>query len=49
MIGLLDITHAADFVTISWNTFADHWKALLFGHSDNNAAEDTGKLRKPLS
>ena len=42
--GLLDITHASDFVTVSWNKFHDHWKGSLIGHSDNNADEDTGKL-----
>ncbi|KAF3762596.1 family 1 polysaccharide lyase [Cryphonectria parasitica EP155] len=43
--GLLDITHATDFVTASWNKFHDHWKGSLIGHSDSNAAEDTGHLR----
>ncbi|KAH6689844.1 pectate lyase B [Plectosphaerella plurivora] len=43
--GLLDISHASDFVTVSWTKFSDHWKGSLIGHSDNNAAEDTGKLR----
>ncbi|KAJ8693339.1 hypothetical protein PTI98_008343 [Pleurotus ostreatus] len=38
--GLLDISHASDFVTVS----CDHWKGSLIGHSDNNASEDTGKL-----
>lgn len=43
--GLIDVTHGSDFVTIS-NTFLhDHWKASLVGHSDRNAAEDTGRLR----
>ncbi|KAK6583527.1 hypothetical protein PZA11_004603 [Diplocarpon coronariae] len=42
--GLLDITHAADGITISWNKFSSHWKGSLIGHSDSNAAEDTGKL-----
>ncbi|KAG9221504.1 hypothetical protein CCMSSC00406_0009493 [Pleurotus cornucopiae] len=42
--GLLDISHASDFVTVSWCKFSDHWKGSLIGHSDNNAAEDTGKL-----
>jgi pectate lyase len=42
--GLLDVTHAADYVTIT-NTFLhDHWKASLVGHSDSNADEDTGHL-----
>lgn len=43
--GLLDITHAADFVTISYNFLHDHIKCSLIGHSDNNASEDTGHLR----
>jgi pectate lyase len=38
------ITHAADYVTVS-NTFIhDHYKASLIGHSDSNSAEDTGHL-----
>ncbi|KAF2660775.1 polysaccharide lyase family 1 protein [Lophiostoma macrostomum CBS 122681] len=43
--GLLDITHAADFVTVSNTNFHDHWKCSLVGHSDNNGDEDTGHLR----
>ncbi|KAJ2902957.1 hypothetical protein MKZ38_010609 [Zalerion maritima] len=43
--GLLDITHASDYVTVSWNKFHDHWKGSLVGHSDNNGDEDTGHLR----
>ncbi|MEW1721999.1 polysaccharide lyase family 1 protein [Streptomyces sp. NPDC093109] len=43
--GLLDITHASDYVTVSWNTFKDHYKGSLVGHSDSNASEDTGHLR----
>lgn len=42
--GLLDITHAADFITVSWNVFHDHFKVSLVGHSDSNGAEDTGHL-----
>ncbi|KAJ5259568.1 hypothetical protein N7478_012549 [Penicillium angulare] len=43
--GLIDLTHAADYITVS-NTFLhDHWKASLVGHSDNNGDEDTGHLR----
>lgn len=42
--GLLDITHAVEWVTISNTKLHDHYKASLVGHSDNNAAEDTGKL-----
>jgi pectate lyase len=43
--GLLDVKHAADFITISWNKFHDHYKNNLIGHSDNNAGEDVGHLR----
>jgi pectate lyase len=43
--GMLDITHAGDYVTVSWNVFRDHWKNSLIGHSDGNAGEDTGHLR----
>jgi pectate lyase len=43
--GLLDISHASDYVTVSWNTFKNHYKGSLVGHSDNNASEDTGHLR----
>lgn len=43
--GLVDLTHAADYVTVS-NTFIhDHWKASLVGHSDSNGDEDKGHLR----
>ncbi|WP_433300366.1 pectate lyase family protein [Actinoplanes sp. CA-030573] len=43
--GLIDITHAADYVTVSWNYEHDHIKCDLLGHSDSNASEDTGHLR----
>ncbi|MEU2280934.1 polysaccharide lyase family 1 protein [Streptomyces sp. NPDC013178] len=43
--GLLDINHGSDNVTVSWNTFKDHFKGSLVGHSDNNAGEDTGHLK----
>ncbi|AYG84923.1 Pectate trisaccharide-lyase [Streptomyces hundungensis] len=42
--GLVDITHGSDYVTVSWNTFKDHYKGSLVGHSDKNASEDTGHL-----
>ncbi|KAI5848508.1 putative pectate lyase A [Morchella snyderi] len=42
--GLLDITHGADWITVSYNYLHDHWKASLVGHSDSNSAEDTGHL-----
>ncbi|KAF6811232.1 pectate lyase 2 [Colletotrichum plurivorum] len=43
--GLTDLSHAADWVTISHTYFHDHSKGSLVGHSDSNAAEDTGTLR----
>lgn len=42
--GLLDVTHASDFVTLSNNFLHDHFKASLVGHSDSNGDEDTGHL-----
>jgi pectate lyase len=42
--GLLDITHAADYITVSYNYLHDHIKGSLVGHSDDNASEDTGKF-----
>jgi mannan endo-1,4-beta-mannosidase len=42
--GLVDITHGADYITVSWNYIHDHWKGSLVGHSDSNSSEDTGKL-----
>jgi pectate lyase len=43
--GMLDITHAGDYVTVSWNIIRNHWKNSLVGHSDGNAGEDRGHLR----
>ncbi|MBN1170752.1 MAG: sigma-70 family RNA polymerase sigma factor [Micromonosporaceae bacterium] len=43
--GLLDISHGADYITVSWNAFHDHARCSLVGHSDNNAEEDVGHLR----
>ncbi|KAH7398355.1 pectate lyase-like protein [Pyrenochaeta sp. MPI-SDFR-AT-0127] len=43
--GLVDLSHAADFVTISNTYFHNHSKGTLVGHSDKNSAEDTGHLR----
>ena len=43
--GLIDITHAGNYVTVSWNVLKDHWKTSLVGHSDGNSGEDTGKLK----
>jgi pectate lyase len=43
--GMLDITHAADYITVSWNIIRNHWKTSLVGHSDDNEGEDRGHLR----
>jgi pectate lyase len=43
--GMLDITHAGDYITVSWNVLRNHWKNSLVGHSDGNSGEDTGHLR----
>lgn len=43
--GLIDITHASDYITVSNSYVHDHYKASLVGHSDSNKAEDTGHLR----
>ena len=42
--GLLDVTHAADYVTVSNSFMHDHWKCSLVGHSDSNGSEDKGHL-----
>ncbi|KAI2616377.1 polysaccharide lyase family 1 protein [Hypomontagnella submonticulosa] len=42
--GLVDISHGAEWITVSNTYFHDHWKASLIGHSDNNAQEDNGSL-----
>jgi len=42
--GLVDFTHACDYITVSWCSLHDHYKASLVGHSDSNSSEDTGKL-----
>ncbi|KAL2814109.1 putative pectate lyase B [Aspergillus granulosus] len=42
--GLLDITHGAEWITVSNTYFHDHWKGSLIGHSDSNEDEDLGAL-----
>ncbi len=46
--GAIDITRAADFVTVSYNVFEQHDKTVLIGHSDSFTA-DTGRLRITLA
>ena len=45
--GELDIVKGADYVTASWNVFADHDKTILVGNSDSaaTAAVDRGHLK----
>jgi pectate lyase len=55
--GNMDITHACDYITVSWTKFSytsksqpsgtsgkSHRFCNLIGHSDKNAAEDSGHL-----
>lgn len=42
--GLVDINNGADYVTISWNKFHDHFKTSLIGSSDDSGHSDIGKL-----
>jgi pectate lyase len=46
--GALDIRDGADFVTVSYNRFAQHQKNMLIGASDK-ATGDSGHLRVTLS
>ncbi|KAK1227683.1 hypothetical protein PQX77_009308 [Marasmius sp. AFHP31] len=41
--GQVDITHASDYVTVSYNYFHDHYKSSLVGGDPNGGSEDTGK------
>lgn len=43
--GQVDIKYGASFITVSWNHFKEHSKVSLVGHSPDNAAQDTGKLK----
>jgi pectate lyase len=45
--GFVDITSESDYVTVSWNQFANHDKAMLIGNSDT-ALTDRGLLRVTL-
>lgn len=42
--GLVELTHASDWVTVSWNRFHDHRDTGLIGNLEDNAIEDMGKL-----
>jgi pectate lyase len=45
--GLVDVSHASDYVTVSWTLLHDHRDTSLVGHSESAEAEaeDTGHLR----
>jgi pectate lyase len=45
--GFVDITSESDCVTVSWNQFVNHDKAMLIGSSDS-ATQDRGRLRVTL-
>lgn len=47
--GLIDVTHACDWVTISNSYIHDHWKSSLVGHSDSNESEDKGMFLRPTN
>jgi pectate lyase len=47
--GLVDITHAADLITISWTSFHDHKDTGIIGHSDTNGTQDMGFLHVTYS
>jgi pectate lyase len=42
--GLVDVNHGADFITVSWSRFHEHYKTSLVGNSDNTGDEDAGHL-----
>lgn len=46
--GVIDITDASDYVTVSYNTVSLHNKSFLIGSSDS-ASTDAGKLRVTFS
>ncbi len=48
--GLLDITNASNYVTVSYNEFRNHDKTMLIGSSDSGttANQDRGKLKVTL-
>jgi len=46
--GSLDITNGADYITVSYNVFEKHDKAMLIGSSDSSTS-DPGRLRITFS
>lgn len=45
--GLVDITNASNYVTVSWNRFIDHDKVMIIGSSDS-ATGDRNRLKVTL-
>lgn len=45
--GLLDITHASDYVTVSWTKFSNHHKTMLI-NSGTSQPEDAGFLKTTI-
>jgi pectate lyase len=43
--GGCDTKEGASYISISWCVFRNSWKTSLVGHSDNNGAEDIGRLK----
>lgn len=43
--GGIDVKTGASYVTISWCKYQNSWKTGLIGHSDNNGAQDNGRLK----
>jgi pectate lyase len=43
--GALDISHACDYITVSWNHFYNQNKTCLLGHSPDNGSQDTGHFK----
>jgi pectate lyase len=42
--GATDITDGSDFVTVSWNVYADHDKLMLIGSTNSNTFDDADHL-----
>ncbi|MCW5894116.1 MAG: T9SS type A sorting domain-containing protein [Bacteroidetes bacterium] len=42
--GALDVTHGAEYVTLSWNHFFNHDKTCLLGHSNNQTTDTQLKV-----
>ncbi|MBI5474894.1 MAG: hypothetical protein HY961_21340, partial [Ignavibacteriae bacterium] len=42
--GALDVTHGAEYVTLSWNHFYGHDKTCLMGHSDSQSSDTQLKV-----